>query len=241
MKITPLEIRQKSFEREFRGYDKDEVSAFLQILSTEWEKIMDENKELNIKLEAAEKEITKLREVENSLYKTLKTAEDTGANMIQQANKAAELQLKETKMQSEGIVREAKSRAKQILDVTEKNARDIINKMLNEIKSMEQNFQTAVSIKETLLADLTNLSTLTLERVEKLKKQKDKLDIEKHMKEARDFAQNFDLKNFKTRSEDSERKKPKSEQSARATETPPKKDASQNTENTGKSFFDLLE
>jgi cell division initiation protein len=241
MKITPLEIRQKSFEREFRGYDKDEVSAFLQILSAEWEKIMDENKELNIKLEAAEKEITKLREVENSLYKTLKTAEDTGANMIQQANKAAELQLKETKMQSEGIVREAKSRAKQILDVTEKNARDIINKMLNEIKSMERNFQTAVSIKETLLADLTNLSTLTLERVEKLKKQKDKLDIEKHMKEAREFAQNFDLKNFKTKNEDLDRKKPKSEQSARAAETPPKKDSSQNTDDSGKSFFDMLE
>ena len=94
MKITPLEIRQKAFEKVFRGYDKDEVNAFLQILSTEWEKSLDEKKELTIKLESLEKEITKLREVENSLYKTLKTAEDTGANMIQQANKAAELQLK---------------------------------------------------------------------------------------------------------------------------------------------------
>ena len=98
MKITPIEIRQKTFERTFRGYDKDEVQGFLQILSAEWERIIDEKKELSIKLESAEREITKLREVENSLYKTLKTAEDTGASMIEQANKAAELQLKETLM-----------------------------------------------------------------------------------------------------------------------------------------------
>ena len=70
MKITPIEIRKKTFEKVFRGFDKDEVIAFLQILSTEWEKSVDEKKEVVIKLEAAEKEIAKLREVENSLYKT---------------------------------------------------------------------------------------------------------------------------------------------------------------------------
>ena len=64
MKITPLEIRQKSFEKVFRGYDKDEVAAFLQTLSQEWERIMDEQKELRYKLEATREEIQKLREVE---------------------------------------------------------------------------------------------------------------------------------------------------------------------------------
>ena len=46
MKVTPLEIRKKSFEKVFRGYDKDEVNAFLVSLSQAWEKVMDENKEL---------------------------------------------------------------------------------------------------------------------------------------------------------------------------------------------------
>ena len=94
MKITPIEIRQKSFERTLRGYDKDEVNAFLQTLSQEWERTVDECKELRIKLEATEKEVGKLREVESSLFKTLKTAEDTGANTIEQANKTAELILR---------------------------------------------------------------------------------------------------------------------------------------------------
>ena len=197
MKITPLEIRQKAFEKTFRGYDKDEVEAFLQILSAEWEKSTDERKELAIKLEAAEKEITKLREVENSLYKTLKTAEDTGANMIEQANKASKLQLKEAGIKADNLVREAKAKATMIEENAEKRAKDIISKMLNEIQSLEYNFNAAITLKENLLADLTNLSSATLERAQKFKKQKDKLDIEKYIKEARDFAENYDLKNVK--------------------------------------------
>ena len=40
MKVTPIEIRQKDFNKVFRGYDKEEVDAFLKSLSQEWEKLM---------------------------------------------------------------------------------------------------------------------------------------------------------------------------------------------------------
>lgn len=240
MKITPLDIRQKKFEKVFRGYDKDEVVAFLQILSSEWEKSMDEKKELVIKLESTEKEIAKLREVENSLYKTLKTAEDTGANMIEQANKAAGLQLKETKMESENIVREAKAKSKMIIENTEKHAREIISNMLSEIKSMEHNFNSALSLKENLIADLTNLSSDTLERVQKFKRQKDKLDIDKYIKEAREFAENYDLKNFKVTGKELEKTLEKEELDKKVSNMKKKKPV-EKTENSGSSFFDLLE
>lgn len=251
MKITPLEIRQKEFEKVFRGYDKDEVQAFLEIMSSEWEKTVDERKELTIKLEAAEKEIAKLREVETSLYKTLKTAEDTGANMIEQANKAANLQLKETEMKAKTLINEAKTKAHSIVENSEKRAKKIIGNMLNEIKSLENNFNAALNLKENLLADLTNLSAATLERAQKFKKQKDKLDIEKYIKEAREFAESYDLKNIKfgkqnlddvAETEESQynlkfQKKPKAdkEEVLKAKETPPQQ------EGEDKSFFDLLD
>lgn len=240
MKITPLEIRQKAFEKVFRGFDKDEVNAFLQILSSEWEKSQDEKKELVIKLEVVEKEISKLREVENSLYKTLKTAEDTGANMIEQANKASELQLKETQMTSENIVREAKAKSKMIIENTEKHAREIIGNMLSEIKSLEANFNTALSLKENLIADLTNLSSATLERVQKFKKQKDKLDIDKYIKEAREFAENYDLKNIKIKSEELEETNEKEEFEVKIS-SKKKEEPVGKTEDSEKSFFDLLD
>ncbi len=240
MKITPLEIRQKTFEKVFRGFDKDEVIAFLQILSSEWEKFIDEKKELKIKLESSEKEIAKLREVENSLYKTLKTAEDTGANMIEQANKAAELHFKEAEMKSENIVREAKAKSRLIIENTEKHAREIIGNMLSEIKSLEHNFNAALSLKENLIADLTNLSSSTLDRVQKFNKQKDKLDIDKYIKEAREFAENYDLNNLKFSSEKLEKSIEQEEIKVRNLEKRKKKSTDQ-SESTEKSFFDLLE
>lgn len=204
MRITPLEIRQKTFEKVFRGFDKDEVAAYLKSLSVEWEKIQDENKEIRIKLEAAEKEISKLREVENSLYKTLKTAEDTGANMIQQANRASELQLKETKMKADSMVQEAREKSRMILGKTEARAREIISNMLDEVKTLEQNFNMAMNLKESLISDLRNLSNETLERVGKFSEKKQNLSIEQYVEKAREYADNYDLHNFDAADADTE-------------------------------------
>lgn len=167
MNITPLEIRQKVFEKAFRGYDKDEVSAFLNSMSIEWEKLNDQKKELKYKLEAAEKEVTKLREVENSLFKTLKTAEDTGANMVEQATKTAELHMKETEMNADAIMSEAKSRAKSIIEDAETRARAIVDDMEGEIRELEQVFRSVNANKTTLMGDLKVLANDILDKLQR--------------------------------------------------------------------------
>ena len=240
MKITPLEIRQKTFEKIFRGYDKDEVSAYLQSLSHEWEKMLDEQKELKIKMEATEREMAKLREVETSLYKTLKTAEDTGANMIQQANKAAELRLKETEMKADNILQAAKVKSKEIIETTGAQAKEIIANMLDEIKILEHNFNLALSQKESLVTDLRNLSNETLERVKKFTERKEALNIDKYMKAAREFANNYDLKNFDVREEDfADELERKAEEKIKAENHNPA--PSVNDDQSDKSFFDLID
>jgi cell division initiation protein len=126
MKITPLEIRQKAFEKNFRGYNQDEVNGFLQTLSQEWERIYDENKELRIKLESTEREVLKLREVESSLYKTLKTAEDTGANVIEQARQSAELNMRESQLKADAILNEAKVKARNVIEESEGRSKNTL-------------------------------------------------------------------------------------------------------------------
>ncbi|RZK89847.1 MAG: DivIVA domain-containing protein, partial [Hymenobacter sp.] len=88
MKITALDIRQKTFEKSFRGVDREEVQAFLNTVSQQWERLGDENRELRLKLEHALHDVQKMREVESSLYRTLKTAEDTGNSITEQAQRA---------------------------------------------------------------------------------------------------------------------------------------------------------
>jgi len=181
MKITPLEIRQKTFEKAFRGLDKDEVNAFLVTLSQEWEKLIDENKELTIKLESSQKEVEKLREVENSLFKTLKTAEDTGASMIDQATKTAELHLKETQMRAEGLLNDAKSKAKDMIEEAEMKSRNTIDDMEDRIRSMAQIYKTLENIKADLLSDIKSFATDSIEKVERVKSQMKKYDVEEEL------------------------------------------------------------
>ncbi len=182
MKITPLEIRQKSFEKKLRGYDKDEVNAFLLSLSNEWERLQDENKENKIKLDQSQKEVQKLREVESSLFKTLKTAEDTGANLIDQANKAAELHLKETQMNAEAMMSEAKSKAKAIIEKSEMEARQIIEEMQDAVKELEQSYRALENHRDNITSELKNFSDDILDRVNRTVKQKGDFKMEDHTK-----------------------------------------------------------
>lgn len=172
MKITPLEIRQKDFEKKLRGYDKDEVNAFLSSLSHEWERSLEEKKELQSKLRNAEQDVQRLRDVETSLFKTLKTAEDTGANILEQATKTAELQLRDSQIQFDGILNDAKQQAKDIIDSAELKARNALEDAKNEIRQLHSEYKTIEGQRESLLLELRSITTETLERVEKMRKRK---------------------------------------------------------------------
>jgi len=167
MKITPLEIRQKSFEKVFRGYDKDEVTAFLNSLSYEWEKVQDEYKEMKIRLETAQKEMERLRQVESSLYKTLKTAEDTGASLVDQANKTAELKLREAQLAADDKINKAQEKARKIVERAERISKTIVEEMKEALKNIESDYYRLENLKDDLVRDLKNLSNDTLEKLDK--------------------------------------------------------------------------
>ena len=209
MRITPIEIRQKTFEKNFRGYEKDEVNAFLLTLSQEWERLQDENKELRIKLEATEREVTKLREVESSLYKTLKTAEDTGAHVIEQARVTAELHLKESQLKAEAMLSEAKSKAKDTIEESDVRAKEIVAEMEDRLKALVENYKKLESAREDLLSDLKRFANDMLERVERSKLMSKDFDPDQHMAMARREAKRIAFPNIDF--EKSPRPEPKKE------------------------------
>ena len=157
MKITALEIRQKEFQKGFRGFDKDEVEAFLLSLSQEWEKMVEENKALKIRLDNAEKEVSKLREVEDSLFKTLKTAETTGASVVEQANKSAEL-----------LIQEARMKAEQLLSDAQRKSDKVYTGMIGEISELEREFRNLENLRDDLITGIRNLSNDSLDKIERI-------------------------------------------------------------------------
>ncbi len=185
MRVTPLEIRQKSFEKHFRGYDKDEVNGFLLTLSQEWERALDENRELRIKLETTEREILKLREVENSLYKTLKTAEDTGASVIGQARQAAELHIRESQFKAEAMLNEAKSKAKDTIEESDMRAKEILADMEDRLRILVESYKKLESSRDDLISELKRLSNDTLDRVERARSNALQFDADQHLNQVR--------------------------------------------------------
>jgi cell division initiation protein len=242
MKITPLEIRQKTFEKNFRGYEKDEVHGFLLTLSQEWERMQDENKELRIKLESAEREVTKLREVEGSLYKTLKTAEDTGANVIEQARRASELSLRESQLKAEGMLNEAKSKAKDTIEESEMRAKQVIADMEDRLKALVDNYKKLESSREDLMGDLKRLGTDLLDRVERARQNTRDFDPDKHLYTVKREAKRIVFPNLEyersPKTETPKQEEPKAVQKEEEVEQEPVAVGGQPKKN--KSFFDEI-
>jgi cell division initiation protein len=185
MKITPLEIRQKTFEKVFRGYEKDEVNAYLQSLSMEWERLLDENKELYQRIENLEAESSKLRELESSLFKTLKTAEDTGATLIEQAKKETDLKLKESQIQAETILSDARGKAKKLVENAEAKRKQILDEMMNQVKTMERLFNDMIDLKEKIVGQVKSYSHDLMTRIENFEKKSENLQVQDMIEEAK--------------------------------------------------------
>lgn len=167
MKITALDIRQKTFEKAFRGVDKDEVQAFLNMVSQQWERLGDENRELRLKLDHAQQDVQKMREVESSLYRTLKTAEDTGNSITEQAQRDADLRRREAQLQAEHTLADARQRARTIVDEAYQTAEKTVADMQKEVTGLGQECQRLEQQLDTLVRDLHHLASDALEKVER--------------------------------------------------------------------------
>jgi len=167
MKITALDIRQKTFEKSFRGIDRDEVQAFLTMLSQQWERLGDENRELRLKLDHTQQDVQKLREVESSLYRTLKTAEDTGASITEQAQREADLRRREAQLAAEQVLAEARQQARALLDEARQAAERAVAEMQQHVSGLGQECQRLENQFDALVRDLHHLASDALDKAER--------------------------------------------------------------------------
>jgi len=61
VKITPLEIKQQQFKKVMRGYDTVEVDTFLDLVGSEFEKMLHQMREYDKKMIALETELSKFK------------------------------------------------------------------------------------------------------------------------------------------------------------------------------------
>ena len=114
MKLTALEIKKQQFEKSLRGYDKGEVDAFLQLVSSEWEHMTGKIRELEQNLEKYEERIRHFERVEGALHETLQTAKDSADEKLLNARKQAQNIIEKAEMEAEGVLKEAHRQRKEV-------------------------------------------------------------------------------------------------------------------------------
>lgn len=107
MRITPLDIRHKEFSRGVRGYKDNEVDEFLDELTEEFERLFNENIDLREKMETLEEKISHYQNIEDTLQKTLISAQQQAEELKQNAQKEADLILRDAELKTRSIVNDS--------------------------------------------------------------------------------------------------------------------------------------
>lgn len=114
MRISPLDIQQKQFPIKFRGFDVEEVYAFLELVREEMEELLRENASLKEQVHRGDNQIKEYRDMENTLRETLMTAQQMVEDYKVNARKEAELIIKEAELRADEIIKEAQEKVVKI-------------------------------------------------------------------------------------------------------------------------------
>lgn len=136
--ITPMDIHNKTFSGQIRGYSKDEVNAFLEELASDYEKIYREHRAMEEEMDIIRTKLRNYEKMESTMSHTLVMAQETADNVKKNAHKEAELSLQEAQSEAQKIVSDAEAaRRKMNADLlkAEGDMNLYIEKLLSNFKS----------------------------------------------------------------------------------------------------------
>jgi cell division initiation protein len=143
MRITPHDIRQQQFtSKMLKGYDPQEVDAFLDDVAEDYEAVLKEAALLKEQMAAIEERSRGVAEREKSLQETLVTTQRLAEEMKAAARREAEL-----------IVREAELRAEKVLEA---------------VRGEEARIRTEIHALRRMRRQVFEEVTSTLERYQRL-------------------------------------------------------------------------
>lgn len=114
MRITPLDVRKQEFRKAVRGFDCDEVKAFLTTLADEYEAVLVDNKQIRERVMAQEEKITEYKAMERTLRDTLMTAERLMQETRENANREGDLIIQEAQINARKILEECRLRTEEL-------------------------------------------------------------------------------------------------------------------------------
>lgn len=172
MKITPLDIRQQQFAYRFRGFDIEEVDAFLEMVARELEEQIRENELLRERLKVREEEIQKMRQTANELEEQIRENE-----LLQERLAAKEAEIREIR-DNEKELHKVLATAQQVKEEVKERAEKEAELIVKEAHLKAERIILTAQEKLNRLQD----DILELRRQKKLFEVKLRNVIESHLK-----------------------------------------------------------
>jgi len=120
MRLSPLIIKKQEFTKSLRGFDPEEVQAFLDKMANDVDLLLQENESLNEEVESLNQRVTEFQSIEKNLQDTLLKAQESSTKAIESSKKQTNL-----------IIKEAEIKASQILESAKQEVNDIQNAVVN--------------------------------------------------------------------------------------------------------------
>ena len=147
MRITPLDIQQKQFPMKFRGFDVEEVYAFLEVIREEMEELLRENANLKENVQRADVQVKEFKEMETTLRETLMTAQQMVEDYKMNARKEAELLIREAELRADNMLNEAHEKVIKIHeDITD--MKGIRRHFKEELRRLIENHMTMLNFDD---------------------------------------------------------------------------------------------
>lgn len=114
MKFTPQSIKNQQFNKSVRGYDKEEVEAFLENLSDEFEQLIYENETFKKEFDEMNAKLEEYKKIEKNLQHTLLTATESSTKAVDSAKRQTQLMIKEAELKASQIIDKASQQSEAI-------------------------------------------------------------------------------------------------------------------------------
>ena len=114
--IKPIDIQEKEFTRVVRGYKEEEVNQFLDEITIDLERLLQELRQIKEENSRLVAELERYRSTEGTVLETLTAAKTLMADISSSAEKRAEILLKNAELDAQLMTKEARDMAEQIAE-----------------------------------------------------------------------------------------------------------------------------
>ena len=136
MRISPLDILQQKFKIKIKGYDPEEVEAFLNLVAEDYKKANEEIGELKDKIEGHRREIDEMLAREKVLKEAIISTKKISEQIQQNAENEASNVIKQSEMMSQTIIEQARNevaKIKQEIDKLRIYRKQMYHKITSEL------------------------------------------------------------------------------------------------------------